>query len=660
MADTQWSEERPEASDPASVSPDSPMLWLGGGLPPRLRWVSPSLLRALGHSLEECKARDFVQRLVHPEDLDRVLAAWRRVSRTGGSCSVEFRAEAAQGRLVRLSVELSAIEASADGEGEIIGTVRVPGPAPLPVFQQPATARTVLMGAPEEAAQEFTRSEREHLELTDTVDGIVWSTDASFRFTFVSKQAERLLGYPIQKWMQEPDFWLKHLHPEDQDWAPAFCMKAAMECRPHEFEYRMIAADGNVVWLRDIVTVIAEGGAPRELRGIMVDVTEHRRAREHLEHMVSLLRATLDSTADGVFVVDRRRRVTAYNARFLDLWRISDEFREDWDGEKMLRYALTQVQHPEQFRERLLALHAAPEQESFDTIEMRDGRILERYSRPQRLGDTIIGRVWSYRDVTAERRARGERERLLREAEEAIRVRDDFLSIASHELKTPLTPLKLHLQALRQKAVSGQPFPRQHVEKALAQVARLSGLINDLLDTSRIQAGRLELKHEPVPLQQLTREVLMDLRPVSPHHTLEYEEPDETLTIEGDRGRLAQVLVNLLENAIKYSPMGGTIRLKVERYGAQALVSVTDTGIGIPSDQQAHLFERFFRARNAPISGFGGLGLGLYICRDIVEHHGGRIWVESEVGSGSTFRFALPVLEGAADAHAPPASHPGP
>ncbi|WNG28246.1 PAS domain-containing protein [Cystobacter fuscus] len=658
MADTQWSEAGLEATDPTGVSPDSPMLWLGGGLPPRLRWVSPSLLRALGHSLEECKARDFVQRLVHPEDLDRVLDAWRRVIRTGGSSSVEFRAEATRGRLVHLSVELCSIESAADGGGELIGTVRVLVPAARPVFQSPSTTCPLLGETPEEVAQELTRSEREHVELTDTVDGIVWSTDARFRFTFVSKQAERLLGYPLQRWTQDPDFWLKHLHPEDQDWAPAFCMKAAMECRAHEFEYRMIAADGRVVWLRDIVTVISEDGVPRELRGIMVDVTEHRRDREHLEHMVSLLRATLESTADGVVVVDQRRRVTAYNRRFLELWRMPDEFKKDWDGEKMLRYALTLVQHPEQFRERVLALRTAPEQESYDTIEMRDGRILERYSRPQRLGDTIIGRVWSYRDVTTERRAQAERERLLHEAEEAIRVRDDFLSIASHELKTPLTPLKLHLQVLRQRAVSGQPFPLQHVEKALAQVARLSGLINDLLDTSRIQAGRLELRHEPVPLQQLTREVLADLRPVSPHHTFEYEEPDELLTIQGDRGRLAQVLVNLLENAIKYSPMGGTIRLTVERYGGQALVSVTDRGIGIPLDQKAHLFERFFRARNAPISGFGGLGLGLYICRDIVEHHGGRIWVESEVGSGSTFRFTLPVMEGAADA--PSASHPGP
>jgi PAS domain S-box-containing protein len=717
------------------------MLWIGGGLPPRFRWVSPALVHALGHSLEEWKTRGFLRRLVHPEELNLLLDAWRGVAQTGAPRTVEFHAVSAEGGLVRLAVELSAIEPAADGAGELIGTLHLlsptractrveaptgaevelretldglPGPAWLvggdlsimwcnPPKQAHDTAGQVCSAARaadpqswasahrralsgelggfdfttcghayrcrvgpvkdtggdivaalgvatdvsdlDEVAQELTRTQRLHAGLIDAIDGIVWEADANFRFTFVSKQAERLVGYPLQQWMQEPDFWVKHLHPEDRAWAPAFCTRATQECRPHEFEYRMIAANGRTVWLRDIVTVVSEEGIPRRLRGIMVDVTEERRAREKLEHTVSLLCATLDSTADGVIVVDRHRRITASNRRFHELWRVPPELVDTSDWEKVFAHVRSQVQHPEPFTARIQELYADPEQEGVDLVELRDGRIIERYSRPQRLGGATVGRVWSYRDVTVERRAQAERERLLREAQEAIRVRDDFLSIASHELKTPLTPLKLHLQVLKQRVAAGRPISTPQVEKALAQVARLSGLINDLLDTSRIQAGRLELRHEPVSLRELTREVLADLRPVSAEHALEYEEPDEPLVIEGDRGRLAQVLVNLLENALKYSPTGGSIRVRVERDGARALVSVSDSGIGIPPDQKAHLFERFFRARNAPISGFGGLGLGLYICRDIIEHHGGSIWVESEVGCGSTFRFTLPVME---------------
>ncbi|RKH09471.1 PAS domain S-box protein [Corallococcus sp. CA053C] len=257
---------------------------------------------------------------------------------------------------------------------------------------------------------------------------------------------------------------------------------------------------------------------------------------------------------------------------------------------------------------------------------------------------TVLGVGVVVAESTEEYRARAERDRLLREAEEAIRVRDDFLSVAAHELKTPLTPLKLHLQMLKGQADAGHVVAPRHVDKALAQLARLSVLVNDLLDTSRIQAGELELTTEPLPLREFIREVLSEFRGTSALHSLRFEAPDEPLVIRGDRARLAQVLTNLVENAFKYSPTGGTVRVTARRMGTEACVSVKDEGIGIPEEEQAQLFERFFRARNSPISGFGGLGLGLYICRDIIERHGGRIWVESGVGHGATFHFTLPCL----------------
>ncbi|WNG49764.1 PAS domain-containing protein [Archangium minus] len=634
--------------------------------------------------------------------------------------------------------------------------------------------------------QELTRTQQQYEELVNTLDGIVWEADVGFRFTFVSKQAERLLGHPPQQWLQEPDFWRNHVHPEDREWAQAYCMKATRERRPYEFEYRMLATDGRSVWLRALVTVLAEKGRPLRLRGIMVDVTEQRQARETLEQVASMLRATFDSITDGVLVVDRNQRITAFNKRFLQIWDIPDELLQgEVDPQKVLAAAVAQLKNPELVRARVYALYAAPEQEDVDTVELLNGRILERTSLPQRLGNTIIGRIWSFRDVTeerrakaeqerllaaeqtareqleesfalldtflnnapigmgflnrdlrfirtndalallhgrtreeevgrtlremtpyaaatieplmrrvietgepvigldlelevpatpgklryfrvsyypvrtksgrivglgavvveltAERRAQAERERLLREAHEAIQIRDDFLSIASHELKTPLTPLKLHLRMLEQRCTSDQPIPPHLVRKSLAQVDRLSGVISDMLDSSQIEAGRLELEHEPLSLQQLLRETLADFRPNCLHHPLEYEECAEELVVLGDRARLAQVLTNLLENALKYSPQKGPIRVTLTRSGADALVSVSDSGIGIPADQHEYLFERFFRARNAPISGFGGMGLGLYICRHIVERHGGHIWAESETGHGATFRFTLPV-----------------
>ncbi|AEI63485.1 sensor histidine kinase [Corallococcus macrosporus] len=393
---------------------------------------------------------------------------------------------------------------------------------------------------------------------------------------------------------------------------------------------RMLGACARLQIPDPVATHGAEGG-----------VTRH--APETLAHMNSVLRATFDSIAEGVIVVDLHKRVTAFNKRFLDMWGLTEEMMVDRDAERVLARAASDVKHPEWFTSRIRERFEPSDTVDVETVELLDGRILERKSLPQRLGGAIIGRVWSYREVTVERRADAERERLLNEAQEAIRVRDDFLSIAAHELKTPLTPLKLHLQMLRHQAPRGDGASARHVDKSLMQVGRLTGLVNDLLDTSRIQEGRLTLKHGPIPLQALAHDVISEMRLSSAHHQVEYEAPEASLVVLGDADRLAQVLVNLMENAFKYSPSGGRVRVRVEQVDSHVRVSVADDGIGIPKDQQAHLFERFFRARNAPISGFGGLGLGLYICRDIVERHGGRLWVESELGSGATFHFTVPL-----------------
>ncbi|QSQ20614.1 PAS domain S-box protein [Pyxidicoccus parkwayensis] len=511
---------------------------------------------------------------------------------------------------------------------------------------QPEPASTPSAGAPDlhETARELTRAWREHEALIDSVDGIVWEADPAFRFTLVSKQAERLLGYPLRCWYEDPGFWLKHLHPDDREWAASHCREAVEQCLPHEMEYRMLASDGRVVWLRDIVSVVpGEDGRPRRLRGIMVDVTVQRRTQERLEQTVALLEATLDSTADGLLVVGLDGHVLASNKRFHQLWGLATA-RLDATDASLLEEVRKKVKDPDAFMTRVRELYTTPEAESFDVVELRDGRVLERYSAPQRQRGVVTGRVWSFRDISPRVHAEQEREQLLRDANEAIQVRDDFLSIASHELKTPLTPLRLNLQMLKHALEADQAVTPGRVDKALGQVRRLSALVNDLLDASCVGAGRMELQRMPMSLPELVHEVFSDFRSVSETHVLTYDAPDEDVPVLGDRGRLAQVMTNLLENALKYSPLGGAVRVSLTHSGGDAVITVADSGIGIPKEEQAHLFERFFRARNAPVSGFGGLGLGLYICRDIVERHGGHIWVESELGHGSTFHVSLPAL----------------
>lgn len=270
----------------------------------------------------------------------------------------------------------------------------------------------------------------------------------------------------------------------------------------------------------------------------------------------------------------------------------------------------------------------------------------------------VAGGVGIVEDITERKQVEHERARLFREAQEAVRVREDFLTIASHELKTPLTPLSLRLASLERRLERGEPVEPSSLRHARQHLLRLTALINDLLDASRIEAGGLALHPQPTRLDLLAEHVIHVTEGLhEAGHRILFHAPTVPLQVMGDPYRLEQVIANLLENALKYSPDGGTIHVSLEPRGDRALLSVTDPGIGIPADQQQHLFERYFRARNVSPRSYGGLGLGLYICHDIVSRHGGRIWVESEVGRGSTFYVALPTLPAAPVQPDPPPSH---
>jgi len=180
-------------------------------------------------------------------------------------------------------------------------------------------ARVGLEGKVKERTAELTRSNDQFRNLVNSVGGIVWEADAkTFKFSFVSEQSERILGYPIEQWLREPTFWRDHVHPDDRNWAVEFCLNATAQKEDHDFEYRMIAADGRTVWLRDLVTVVVEGDRPTKLRGVMVDVTEHKLAQEQLKETEELLRSVIGNTPVILFALDRSGVVTLSEGKGLD------------------------------------------------------------------------------------------------------------------------------------------------------------------------------------------------------------------------------------------------------------------------------------------------------------------------------------------------------
>lgn len=236
--------------------------------------------------------------------------------------------------------------------------------------------------------------------------------------------------------------------------------------------------------------------------------------------------------------------------------------------------------------------------------------------------------------------------RLFQEAKEALRARDTFLSIAAHELKTPLTVLVGYIEVLRRRVEREGGLEERNL-RALQVVGdhsnRLNRMITSLLDLSRIETGQLSIERHEVEVGALLRRLVEETQPMLEQHHLLLRCPEEPLLITGDELRLNQVLHNLIQNAVKYSQPGSAIHLDLRRSGKEAIIAVQDEGIGIPPDALPQLFSRFYRAPNIDLQRVGGMGIGLYVVKEIVTLHGGEVEVESVEGEGSTFSIRLPL-----------------
>jgi len=353
----------------------------------------------------------------------------------------------------------------------------------------------------------------------------------------------------------------------------------------------------------------------------------------------------LEFVPDGIVVTDGDGLIVFANSTALDLF--------GWDREEMVGQPVEMLL-PARYRGNHRGLrsgyHAAPRPRPMgmgtDLAALRkDGSEFpaEISLAPIRSGERLWA-VAAVRDVTERRRVEA-KALLYRQAREEVAARDEFLSIASHELRTPVTALHVQVQMLQrvvERSGASVPEPvRERVTALDRQVRRLSGLVGALLDLSRIRLGRLELVREPVDVSALAGEVAApyqadpEMANGSPVRVIAPAPAVGSL----DRVRIEQVLGNLLANAVKFGE-GMPVEVRVERNGERIRVAVIDHGVGLDADQCERIFSRFERA--APAQHYPGLGLGLYVAREIVEAHGGRIRAEGAPGSGATFTLELP------------------
>jgi PAS domain S-box-containing protein len=394
-----------------------------------------------------------------------------------------------------------------------------------------------------------------------------------------------------------------------------------------------------------------------EVVAVVRNIAERKRAETKLEFSLSLLRATLESTADGILVIDRHGKVASFNRKFADLWRIPDSVLESKEDEVLLAFVLGQLKSPESFLSKVKELYARPEAESFDVLEFKDGRVFERYSHPQRIGGASVGRVWSFLDVTARKQAEVELQNAKEAAEAASRAKSEFLANMSHEIRTPMNGIIGMTELALETDLS--PVQREYLSMVKTSADSLLTVINDILDFSKIEAGRLDLEPVEFDLRDILADMMraLALRAHEKGLELAYEVmPEVPDALVGDPVRFQQVMLNLVGNALKFTRQGEiVVRVSLEAEADPAPqpsgdhsrirnhrllhFSVQDTGVGIPVKKQRMIFDAFTQADGSTSRKYGGTGLGLTISSRLVDMMGGRIWVESEEGKGSTFHF---------------------
>lgn len=562
--------------------------------------------------------------------------------------------------------------------------------------------------------------------------------------------------------------FLEMVHPDDRESTRTHVLDAFRIARDFGYDHRIVRPDGSVRMLNTRGHVILDAAGKRvRMVGSCADVTERWEITRDLERSVSVLEATLEATADGILVIDRAGKVVAYNQRFATLWGIPEALLATHDDATLIAHVANQLEDPEGFRRGIGALYARPDAESFEVIRFKDGRVFERYSLPQRVREQIVGRVWSFRDVTeheklyrratlladasrllasfdAERALQAvaqlavqdfadgcavdlfgdggprrlfalsrdparpppselpralfsgraliqdegpgsliavpltahgallgamsfvvsngrrykpgdlelaeelgrraalslENARLYQRAQEAVRARDDFLAIAAHEIRGPITSIHLAAQALGQ-GIAPASAPKM-LEIIQRDDRRLASFVDELLDVGRIGSGPLHFELADVDLNDVVRDAASalggELTPSGSSLTIRAEHGP--VIGRWDRMRVEQVVSNLLGNAIKFG-LGKPIEVIVDRRDGRAVLIVRDHGIGIAPEMHERIFEPFERASS--VRHYGGLGLGLYIVRTIVDGLGGTIRLVSKPNEGATFTVELPL-----------------
>lgn len=487
--------------------------------------------------------------------------------------------------------------------------------------------------------------ERFALAVQGSSDGL-WDWDLKAGRGWFSERFWELIGRSPDGPPLDNEKFLAMIHPEDQEHVREALLAHFRGEADYGVDFRIMLADGRQRWLHARGRALRDDqGDPVRIAGSVYDITDRRTAIEEAEKSVSLLQATLESTADGILVVDRSMRIISWNEQFRRMWNVPLPVIEAEDDQQAVKHVLDQLIDPGSFQRKITELYERPEASSFDTIEFKDGRVFERYSRPQFIGTEITGRVWSFRDISERVRMEEEKTRMgeqLRQSQKMEAI-GQLAGGVAHDFNNLLTVINGNADLLMLQTGGNQALARR-VEQILQAGEKAATLTNQLLVFSRRQVLRPDVLDVNAVLAGSVRmlerligeriEICAELRHGIPG-------------ILADRGQLEAAVMNLVLNSRDAMPRGGRITLKTSVTPASAdepgtvFLEVTDTGTGMDEATRARVFEPFFTTKEPG----RGTGLGLAMLYGFMEQSGGTVTVESEPGQGTTFLLSFPACD---------------
>jgi PAS domain S-box-containing protein len=469
-------------------------------------------------------------------------------------------------------------------------------------------------------------SEEKYRHLVESLNEGIWVIDKDAFTTFANAHMAEMLGYTVE------DMQGKHLF-SFMDEAGVEIAKQHLERRKqgvkelHEFQF--LRKEGTRIWTRMSTSPITDEKANYlgAIAGVQ-DITDLKRIEEALRNSEATYRTLVESSPDGIFSVDARVNIIDCNGGVCHLLGYSREEVKGRDFRELLEGTL-----PETLSAYYTQLAEQGILETEFELKRRDGRKVPVWAKVVGIRDdngNLAKALVYVRDIA--------------ERKKVEQLKDEFIGLVSHELRSPLTVI---MGSVNTVLSEGERLSREEVRQLLQDAAyeteSLSHILGNLLELSRAQADRLYLTLEPVNVRNVVRNLVDRIRRQSSTHRLVIDLPRNIPIVQADELRLERILHNLLENAVKYSPNGGVIKVSTRVEENRLVIGVSDQGIGISLHDQSKLFAPFLRLEDQRLTGVKGAGLGLLVCRRLVEAHGGRIWVESEPGRGSTFYFTLPL-----------------